>query len=106
VAAHNVGNELHSQIVVVDSGATRHMFYDLSVFHKLESIAPTTLKLGDDSTANCTQIGVVVLHMSDGRRPRLSQALCAPPRHKPPERVPACKEGHYDVVHQDRMCLD
>jgi hypothetical protein len=29
-----------------------------------------------------------------------------PPRHQPPERVPACKEGHHDVVHQDWMCLD
>jgi GAG-pre-integrase domain len=51
------------------------MFYDLSVFHKLESIAPTTVKLGGDSTANCTQIGEVVLHTSDGRRLRLSQGL-------------------------------
>jgi Zinc knuckle len=56
VAAHHVGNKLHSQTVVVDSGATWHMFYDLSVFHKLESIAPTTVKLGDDSTANCTRL--------------------------------------------------
>jgi hypothetical protein len=64
VAAHHVGNKIHSQTVVVDSGATRHMFYDLSVFHKLESIAPTTVKLGDDSTANCTQIGEVVLHLA------------------------------------------
>jgi hypothetical protein len=63
---------------VVDSGATRHMFYYLSVFHKLESIAPTTVKLGDDSTANCTQIGEVVLHMSDGRRLRLSQVFHVP----------------------------
>jgi hypothetical protein len=54
------------------------MFYDMSVFHKLESIAPTTVKLGDDSTANCTQIGEVVLHMSDGRRLRLSQVLYVP----------------------------
>jgi hypothetical protein len=54
------------------------MFYDLSVFHKLESIAPTTVKLGDDSTANCTQIGVGVLHISDGRRLRLSQFLYVP----------------------------
>jgi hypothetical protein len=72
VAAHHVGKKLHSQTVVVDSGATRHMFYDLSVFHKLESISPTTVKLGDDSTANCTQIGELVLHISDGRRLRLS----------------------------------
>jgi hypothetical protein len=78
VAAHHVGNKLHSQTVVVDSGATRHMFYDLSVFHKFESIAPTTIKPGDDSTANCTQIGEVVLHMSDGRRLRLSQVLYVP----------------------------
>jgi gag-polypeptide of LTR copia-type len=48
VAAHHVGNKLHSQTVVVDSGARRHMFYDLSVFHKLESIAPSTVNLGDD----------------------------------------------------------
>jgi Zinc knuckle len=75
VAAHHVGNKLHSQTVVVDSGATRHMFYDLSVFHKLESIAPTTVKLGDDSTADCTQIGEVVLHLSDERRLRLSISL-------------------------------
>jgi hypothetical protein len=54
------------------------MFYALSVFHKLESIASTTVKLGDDSTANCTQIGEVVLHMSDGRRLRLSQVLYVP----------------------------
>jgi hypothetical protein len=63
---------------VFDSGATRHMFCDLSVFHKLESIAPTTVKLGDDSTANCTQIGEVVLHISDGLRRRLSQVLHVP----------------------------
>jgi hypothetical protein len=75
VVAHHVGNKLHSQTVVVGHGATRHMLYDLSVFHKLESIAPTTVKLGDDSTANCTQIGEVVLHMSDGCRLRLSQVL-------------------------------
>jgi hypothetical protein len=78
VAAHHVGNKLYSQTVVVDSGATRHMFYYLSVFHKIESIAPTTVKLGDDSTANCTQIGEVVLHMSDGRRLCLSQVLYVP----------------------------
>jgi gag-polypeptide of LTR copia-type len=78
VAAHHVGNKLHSQTVVVDSGATRHMFYDLSVFHKLESIAPTIVKLGDDSTANCTQIGEIVLHMSDGRSLRLSQVIYVP----------------------------
>jgi hypothetical protein len=75
VAAHHVGNKLHSQTVVVYSGATRHMFYDLSVVHKFESIAPTTVKLGDDSTANCTETGEVVLHMSDGRRLRLSKVL-------------------------------
>jgi hypothetical protein len=75
VAANHVGNILHSQTFVVDSGATRHMFYDLSVFHKRESIAPTTVKLGDDSTANCAEIGEVVLHMSDRRRLRLSQIL-------------------------------
>jgi hypothetical protein len=63
---------------VIDSGATRHMFYDLSILHKLESIAPTTVKLGDDSAANCTQIGKVVLHMSDGRRLHLSQVLYVP----------------------------
>jgi hypothetical protein len=51
------------------------MFYDLSVFHRLKSIAPTTVKLGDDSTANCIQIGEVVLHMSDGRRLRLSHVF-------------------------------
>jgi hypothetical protein len=51
------------------------MFYDLSVVHKFESIAPTTVKLGDDSTANCTETGEVVLHMSDGRRLRLSKVL-------------------------------
>jgi GAG-pre-integrase domain len=78
VAAHHVGNKLHSQTVVVDSSATRHMFYDLSVFHKLEPIAPTTVKLGDESTANCTQIGEVMLHMSDGRRLRLSQVIYVP----------------------------
>jgi GAG-pre-integrase domain len=78
VAAHHVGNKLHTQTVVVDSGATRHMFYDLSVFHKLESIALMTVKLGDDSTANCTQIGEVMLHMSDGRCLRLSQVLYVP----------------------------
>jgi hypothetical protein len=38
------------------------MFNDLSVFHKLESIAPTTVKPGDDLTAKCTHIGEVVLH--------------------------------------------
>jgi hypothetical protein len=46
------------------------MFYDLFVFHKLESIAPTTVKLGDDSTGNCTQISEVVLNISDGRHLR------------------------------------
>jgi hypothetical protein len=79
VAAHHVGNKLHSQTVVIDSGATRHMFYDISVFHKLGSIAPTTVKLGDDSTANCSQIGEIVLYMSDGRRLRLSQVLYESP---------------------------
>jgi hypothetical protein len=78
VAAYHVDNKLHSQTVAVDSGATRHMFYDMSVFHKLESIAPTTVKLGDDSTANCTQIGEVVHHLSEGRRHRLSQVLYVP----------------------------
>jgi GAG-pre-integrase domain/Integrase core domain len=79
VAAHHVGNKLHSQTVVVHFGATRHMFYDLFVFYKLDrSISPTTVKLDDDSTANCTHIGEVVLHMSDGRRLRLSQVLYRP----------------------------
>jgi hypothetical protein len=78
VAAHHVGNKLHSQTFVVDSGATRHMFYDLPVFHKIESIAPTTVKLGDDSTANCAQIGEVELHLSDGRCLRLSEVLYVP----------------------------
>jgi Zinc knuckle len=78
VAAHNVGKKLTSQTVVVDSGSMLHMFYDLSVFHKLESIAPTIVKLGDDSTANCTQIGEFVFHMYDGRRLRLSQVLFVP----------------------------
>jgi hypothetical protein len=75
VDAHHVGNKLHSQTVVVDSRATRHMFYDLSVFHKLEAIASTTVKLGDDSTANCAQIGEAVLYLSDWCRLRLSQVL-------------------------------
>jgi GAG-pre-integrase domain len=78
VVAHHVGNKLHSLTVVVDSGATRHMFYDQSVLHKLEYIAPTTVNLGDDSTANCAQIGEVVLHISDWRRLRLSQVLYMP----------------------------
>jgi hypothetical protein len=78
VAVHHYGNKLHSQTVVVDSGATRHMFYDLSVFRKLESIAPTTVKLGDDSTANCAQIGEVVLYLSDGHRLHQSQVLYVP----------------------------
>jgi hypothetical protein len=54
------------------------MFYDLCVSRKPESIAPTTVKLGDDSTANCAQIGEVVLHQSEGRRLRLSQVLYVP----------------------------
>jgi hypothetical protein len=62
VAAHHVGSKLYSQTVVVDSDATRHMFYDLSV----------------DSTANCAHIIEVVLHLSDGRRLRLSQVLYVP----------------------------
>jgi hypothetical protein len=78
VTAHHVGNKLHSQTVVVDSGAMWHMFYDLSVFHKFESIATTTVKMGDDSTANCAQIGEIVLHLSGGRRFRLSQVLFVP----------------------------
>jgi hypothetical protein len=78
VTAHHVGNKLHSQTAVVDLGATRHIFYDLSVFHKLESIARTTVKLGDESTANCAQIGEVVLHMFDGRRLRLTEVLYVP----------------------------
>jgi hypothetical protein len=77
-AAHHVGDKIHSQTVVVDSGATRHMFYDLSVSQKLEFIAPTTVKLGDDSTTDCTQIGEVVLNVSDGRRIRLTQVLYVP----------------------------
>jgi hypothetical protein len=31
-AAHHVGDKIHSQTVVADSAATRHIFYDLSVF--------------------------------------------------------------------------
>jgi GAG-pre-integrase domain len=54
------------------------MFYDLSVFQRLEFIAPTTFKLGDDSTTNCTQIGEVFLDVSDGRRIRLTQVLYVP----------------------------
>jgi hypothetical protein len=68
VAAHHVGKKLHSQTVVVDSDATRHMLYNLSVFHKLETIAPSTVKLGDDSTPNCAQIGDVVLNLNDGMK--------------------------------------
>jgi GAG-pre-integrase domain len=34
--------------------------------------------MGDDSTANCAQIGEVVLHLSDGRRLRLFQVLYVP----------------------------
>jgi hypothetical protein len=34
-AAHHVGDKIHSQTVVVDSGATRHMFYDFPVFQML-----------------------------------------------------------------------
>jgi hypothetical protein len=62
------------------TGATSHTNYSrvMFVFYKIESIAPTTVKLGDESTANCTQIGEVVLHMSDGRRLRLSQVLYVP----------------------------
>jgi hypothetical protein len=78
VAAHHVGNKLHSQIVVVDSGATQHMFYDLSAFHKLNSISLTTVNLGDDSTAHCAHIVEIVLHQPDGRRLRLSQVLDVP----------------------------
>jgi hypothetical protein len=77
-AEHHVGNKIHSQTVVVDSGATRHMFYDLSVFQKLKVIAPTTVKVGDDSTTDCTQIGEVVLDVPDGRRIRLIQVLYVP----------------------------
>jgi hypothetical protein len=54
------------------------MFYDLSVFHKLVSIAPTTVKLGDDSTTNCAQIELVVIYMTDGRRLRLTKVLYLP----------------------------
>jgi hypothetical protein len=75
VAAHHVGNKIHSQTVEGDSSAKRNMFYDLSVFHKRESIASTTVKLGDDSTAKCTQIGEFVLQLSDERRLRLSPSL-------------------------------
>jgi hypothetical protein len=78
VAAHNVGNKLHLQTIMVNSGATRHMFHDLSVFHKIDSIVPTTVKLGYDLTANCAHFGEVVLHMSDGRRLHLSQILYVP----------------------------
>jgi hypothetical protein len=54
------------------------MFYDMSIFHKLGSIAATTVKLGDDLTANCAQIGEVVLRLSDGRHLRLYQVLYVP----------------------------
>jgi gag-polypeptide of LTR copia-type/GAG-pre-integrase domain len=74
-AAHHVGDKIYSQTVVVDSGATRHMFSDLSGFQMLEFIAPTTVKLGDDSTTDCTQICEVVLDVSDGRCIRLPQVL-------------------------------
>jgi hypothetical protein len=56
----------------------RHMFYDHTVFQKLEFIPPTTVKLGDDSTTDCTQIGEVVFDVSDGRRIRLTQVLYVP----------------------------
>jgi gag-polypeptide of LTR copia-type/Zinc knuckle len=77
-AAHHFGNKIHSQTVVVDSGATRHLFYDLSDFQKLEFIAPTTAKLGDDSTTDCIQIGEVFLDVSDGRRIRLLKSCMCP----------------------------
>jgi hypothetical protein len=54
------------------------MFYDLSDFQKLEFIALTTVKLDDDSTTDCTQIGEVVLDVSDGRRIHLIQVLYVP----------------------------
>jgi hypothetical protein len=78
VAAHHVGSKLHSQTVLVDSSAMRQIFYDLSVLHKLEYIAPRTVKLGDASTANCAQIGEFVIHMSDGRDLRRIQVLYVP----------------------------
>jgi hypothetical protein len=54
------------------------MFYDLSVFQKLKFIALTTVKLGDDSTTDCTQIGEIVLDVSYGHRIRLTQVLYVP----------------------------
>jgi hypothetical protein len=78
VAAHHVGGKLHSQTVVVYHGATWQMFYDLSVFHKLGFIAPKTVKLGDDSTVSCAQIGQFVLHMSGGSRLRLNKVIYVP----------------------------
>jgi Zinc knuckle len=77
-AAHHVGDKIHSHTVAVDSGTTWRMFYDLPVFQKLEFIVSTTVKLGDDSTTDCTQIGEVVLDVSDGRRIRLTQVLYVP----------------------------
>jgi hypothetical protein len=107
VAAHHFGNKLHSQTVVVDSGATRHMFYDLSVFHKLESIAYTTFKLGVESTTDCTQIGEVVLHVSDGRRLRLSQVLYVPRLAiNLLSESQLAKKGIVTSFTRNRMCLD
>jgi hypothetical protein len=54
------------------------MFYDVAVSLKPEPIALTTVRLSDDSEANCSQIGEVVLHMYNGRRLRLSQVLSVP----------------------------
>jgi hypothetical protein len=63
---------------VVDSGATRHMLYDISMFEHVRKIDPIRVMLGDNSSAMCSKVGSDVLKLPGGRRLRLSEVLFVP----------------------------
>jgi hypothetical protein len=77
-AAHNVRNWVSPTSVVVDSGATRHMMYDISMFEHVRKIGPIRVMLGDNSSAMCSKVGTVVLKLPGGRRIGLSEVLLVP----------------------------
>jgi hypothetical protein len=77
-AAHNVRNWVSPTSVVEDSGATRHMMYDISMFEHARKIDPIRVMLGDNSSAVCSKVGTVVLKQPGGRRLRLSEVLFVP----------------------------
>jgi hypothetical protein len=63
---------------MVDSGATRHMMYDISMFEHVRKIETIRVMLGDNSSAMCSKVGNVVLKLPGGRRIRLSELLFVP----------------------------